>query len=135
MTTESRLAFCTLRQLAPDLIETIMSEGVEVSREQVLELHRELARLAQDRPFAVLVTKLNSYTYSFGAQQEAFKQPLLRALAYHAPDPTRRFAVESLLAVVKTHLRVPIEIFGRREEALSWLRQQMDAADSKTAPR
>lgn len=131
MITEQRLQFCTLRLLAPDLIEVTVDEGVELSVAQVREAHAAFDRLSDGRPSGALISKLHSYTYSFSAQKLIFDQPRVLALAYHAPDPTRRMALGSLLDVAKRDIRFPIKIFEQREEAIAWLREQLDAA----APR
>ena len=57
---EERLAFCTMRLLAPDLVETCVDEGVEFSPEQVAEMHLAHSALSGGRPFGLLVAKIHS---------------------------------------------------------------------------
>ena len=134
MTQEVRLQFCTLRLLAPDVVEVIVDERVESSETQIKEAHAAFDRLTDGRRCGALISKVHSYTYSFPAQRLLYQQPKVRALAYHAPDASRRTALASLLDVAKSEIRFPIRIFEQRDEALRWLREQLDAAAATSQP-
>ena len=54
MTQEVTLPFCTLRLIAPDVVEAIVNEGVEMSLDQVKQGHAAFDRLSGGLPCGAL---------------------------------------------------------------------------------
>ncbi|MFC1588898.1 hypothetical protein ACFL3P_01355 [Pseudomonadota bacterium] len=63
------LSFAKIIILHKDIAEVIINEGVEMTEEMVDQYHAFLiSHLKQ--PFALLINKINAYTYNFAAQEK-----------------------------------------------------------------
>ena len=71
-------------------------------------------------PFAVLINKKNSYTYTFDAQRHLGTLPELRAIAVLAYNDMTVKTTQGLIAIPRD-ISWTIKIFNQRDVALQWL--------------
>lgn len=118
------LPFVQLIKLAPDLVEAIVADGVEMDSAMVAQYHDWIRQHMAD-PCLVLVNKRNAYSYTFDAQREIGTIPQIKAIAFLTYSPISDVATENLAEFPRskpwrTH------IFHDRDEALAWLVAQRD---------
>lgn len=123
--TEYRLSYATIIRLSDHIAEVIVDEGVEMDLEEVEEYHKFL----QDTfvaPFAILVNRKNSYTYSFAAQQKLATLPQFKAIALLVYNKSAEISSQALRDI-KRDQPWNSQIFEDRDEALGWLNEQLAA--------
>lgn len=114
------LSFAKVISLRPNLAELVVNDGLEISGAMVDELHGYL-RAAFQCPFSLLVNKINSYAYSFDAQQRFGDIPELDAVAVVAYS---HMSILTTRVLQEDHYRsrpLNLEIFQDRETAMVWL--------------
>lgn len=115
-----QLGFGKCIEIADDITEVIIDDGIELSVENVKDLHGALKSIHNESKFGVLVNKIHSYTYSFDAQLSISRVPGECAVAIVVYSSHSYSATESLLYMAKD-VENPVRIFRSREEALAWL--------------
>ena len=120
------LSFAKIIILRDDLAEVMINDGVQMDADMVAQYHEFL--LAHLRaPFSLLINKINAYSYNFEAQEKLATLKEINAMAVVAYNRVTRITTETLASFprdVKWNLR----IFSNREDALSWLESQQNAA-------
>lgn len=120
------LSFAKIIILRDDIAEVMINDGVQMDADMVAKYHEFLLTHLRT-PFSLLINKINSYTYNFEAQEKLATLKEINAMAVVAYNRITRITTETLASFprdVKWNLR----IFSNREEALSWLQSQQNAA-------
>ena len=74
------LSLCEVNYLRENIIEVIPFEGIEIGEKEVKEYHKFFDRSFKNA-FGILVNKKYQYSYSFEAQMNITKYPLLKSVA------------------------------------------------------
>jgi hypothetical protein len=117
-----RIGFGKILKLNDNLAEVFIDEGVELTKEQINSYYDTIQQHLIP-PYCVLLNQINSYTYSFEAQQELGKYEGLNAKAILSYTESSKKTMQ-LLKETQTNLaKLNMEIFSERSEALNWLKQ------------
>jgi len=117
-----RLSFCNAIKLDDNLAEFIVDEGVEFNQARVDEYHAWIEANLQ-RPYLVLVHKLNAYHYDFTAQRKVGTLPGIKAVAFVVYSNISKMVTQVMLSMPRD-ADWAYSIFDNRDEALSWLESQ-----------
>ena len=118
-----KLSFCEVNFLRENIIEVIPFEGVEVGEKEVEEYHKFFDRTFKNS-FGVLVNRKYHYTYTFEAQMNITKYPLLKAVAILFYNRQSEVSMEPIRAI-KNH-ECHMEFWhSQRDEAINWLEQEL----------
>jgi len=113
------LPFAKIIILSEDIAEVIINDGVEMNTDMVDQYHDFLLSHLHV-PFALLVNKVNSYSYNFEAQQNLATLKEINAMAVVSYNRSTTLATKNLAAFPRNE-KWNISIFSSRDEALSWL--------------
>jgi len=113
------LPFAKIIILSEDIAEIIINDGVEMNTDMVDQYHDFLLSHLH-APFALLVNKVNSYSYNFEAQQNLATLKEINAMAVVSYNRSTTLATKNLAAFPRNE-KWNISIFSSRDEALSWL--------------
>lgn len=116
------LPFAKIIVLGPDLAEVLINDGVEMNSEMVASYHDFLITHLR-APFALLINKVNAYTYDFEAQENLATLTQISAMAVVTYNRISRISTESLAAIPRS-TEWNLRIFTDRGEALSWLHSE-----------
>ena len=120
------LPFAKIVILRDDIAEVMINDGVEMDTTMVEQYHDFL--LAHLRaPFSLLINKPNSYTYTFEAQEQLATLKEINVMAVVAYNRVTRITTETLASFPRD-VKWKLEIFSNRDDALSWVMTQQDAA-------
>lgn len=117
------LSFGTVTLLRQDLAELVVDQGIEMDLDMVDEYHMFISEFLAD-PCAILINKINQYTYNFEAQLAISNLEKIKAIAAVAYSDASRVASEMLMKL-PTHKQWNMRIFSDRGSALRWLEQQL----------
>jgi len=117
-----KLSFGEITLLQEDIAEVIVNDRVEFNLEMVAEYHEFLINKMKC-PFSLLINKLNSYTYTFEAQQHLATLTDINAMAVVSYSNITELTTKSLIQVSR-EINWKIKIFNEREVALQWLQDQ-----------
>jgi len=117
-----KLSFGEITLLQEDIAEVIVNDRVEFNLEMVAEYHEFLINKMKC-PFSLLINKLNSYTYTFEAQQHLATLTDINAMAVVSYSNITELTTKSLIQVPR-EIDWKIKIFNEREVALQWLQDQ-----------
>ncbi len=117
-----KLSFGEITLLQEDIAEVIVNDRVEFNLEMVTEYHEFLINKMKC-PFSLLINKLNSYTYTFEAQQHLATLTDINAMAVVSYSNITELTTKSLIQVPR-EINWKIKIFNEREVALQWLQDQ-----------
>ena len=106
----------------PNLAEIIVDEGIEMDLAMVSEYHTWISQKLSD-PCMVLINRINSYSYSFGAQLELGSLEQIKAVAIVTNCDKVIKTTEYLKSLPRKNPWNP-KIFNIRDEALTWLEKQ-----------
>lgn len=127
-----QLSFATINVLSKSIVEVIINEGVEVSMEMLEEcddfFHQHL-----NSNFAMLVNKINNYSYSFEVKMTVASQEELSAIAVVVYNNEDRAFVEeltSMRAIDGWNLKIFSGLDLGWQEGYDWLQSELE---SKTA--
>ena len=124
------LPFARIVILREDIAEVMINEGVQMNLAMVDQYHDFLlTRL--DAPFALLINKVNSYSYDFDAQEKLATLKEINAMAVVTYSKVSRLATETLVSFPRK-VKWNIKIFSNRDEALAWLVSQQEAVRMHT---
>ena len=118
-----RLSFGELLKHEADLAEVIVDDGLEMNMEMVEEYHHWI-REHLASPCALLINKINKYTYTFEAQEKIATEPSIRAMAVITYSNMSRVTTEGLVDVPR-EIQWNIKIFGSRSKGFDWLKEQL----------
>jgi hypothetical protein len=117
-----KLSFGEITLLQEDIAEVIVNDRVEFNLEMVAEYHEFLINKMKCL-FSLLINKLNSYTYTFEAQQHLATLTDINAMAVVSYSNITELTTKSLIQVSR-EINWKIKIFNEREVALQWLQDQ-----------
>ena len=123
MSNVHNLSFADITLLEPSIAEVIAYEGVEIDMDMVREFHNFLLSHLQ-APFALLVNKKNSYSYSFEAQLSVALLKEIKAIAVVAYSDGSTSVAKSLKDM-PNHTEWEMETFTDYDEALAWIKEQL----------
>ena len=113
------LSFCEIHILDDDLIEVITNEGIEVNDSMVEEYHEFFRRTFRES-FAVLVNKVNSYSYRFSALLNIGSVKGLKAVAIlHYSKASQE---SHLVNSIRLKNKLNMQHFFNRDSAIIWLK-------------
>ena len=114
------LSFAKIIIVREDIAEVIVDDGVELDIGMVDEYHDFLVAHMRP-PFAVLINKINSYTYSFEAQRKIGSLKELNAIAVVTYNWLAKASTDVLVNSIPREKTWNTDMFPSREEALAWL--------------
>ncbi|WP_298346287.1 hypothetical protein [uncultured Algibacter sp.] len=118
-----KLSFGTINILKNNLAEVIVDEGVVMDEVMIDEYHDFLLNTL-DVPFALLVNKKNSYTYTFTAQKNIVHLNEIKAIAVITKTSGAVMSTETLINV-NGNINSNIKLFQERQSGLTWLNDQL----------
>jgi hypothetical protein len=126
------LDFAKIILLRKDIAEVIIDDGIEIDLAMLNQYHEFLLQRLE-APFALLINKINSYTYSFAAQKKLGSPKQINAMAVVA---YRQTTILSTLALEKMprDRTWNMQLFTERDAALEWLLAQQAAGTGKPDP-
>lgn len=124
------LPFAKIVILREDIAEVMINEGVELDAAMVDQYHDFLLSHLE-APFALLINKVNSYTYNFEAQENLATLKEINAMAVVAYNRITEITTQTLASFPR-EVEWNLKIFSNRDEALSWLISEQ--AEVRTIP-
>lgn len=122
-----RLSFGYFNILAEDILEVIVDDGVELTLEMLEESHQFVDEHFS-RQFAMLINKVNNYTYSYEAQLSLGSYEGLKAIAFVCFSSEDSENIEKLLEMRATDA-LNAQIFSGLElgwqQARTWLQNNL----------
>ncbi|PKD40113.1 hypothetical protein U737_22900 [Methylomonas sp. LW13] len=122
-----RLSFCNAIKLDEDLAEFIVDEGVELNLALVDEYHAWIVAHLQ-RPYLLLVHKVNAYHYDFASQTAMGTLLGIKAAAFVVYTHISQLTTQVMLSMPRDADWV-YRIFNNRDDALMWLGMQRESND------
>ncbi|MCB4807781.1 hypothetical protein LG651_05920 [Tamlana sp. 62-3] len=119
-----KLSFGTINVLEPNLAEVIVNEGIIFNEIMVDEYHDFLLTVLKP-PFSLLINKINSYSYTYGAQQIFCDLSEIHAIGVMVWSSASLLAIDTLKSI-NNHKGWNIKSFRDRDEAISWLKKGLD---------
>ena len=117
-----KLSLGEITLIQEDIAEVILTDRVAFNLEMVAEYHEFLINKMKCL-FSLLINKLNSYTYTFEAQQHLATLTDINAMAVVSYSNITELTTKSLIQVPR-EINWKIKIFNEREVALQWLQDQ-----------
>ena len=108
--------------LHDNIAEVIINEGIEMSIDMINEYHDFLLKNLK-APFAILVNKIHSYTYSFEAQMHLLNLEQLKALGVVSYTQVSEMSTKMLHSMPRA-FEWNLKIFKDRDKAYDWLCEQ-----------
>ena len=121
----NQLSFGQIILLREDIAEVIVNPDIEFDSQMVEEYHEFLLTHLK-APFALLVNKLNSYSYSLEAQLEIANLKEISAMAVVSYSISTNITTKLLINIPRS-VHWNLKIFPDREEALLWLENEQAA--------
>ena len=118
------LPFAKIIILQDDLAEVLIDDGVVMDAEIVEQYHEFLLSHLQ-APFALLINKVNAYSYDFAAQEKLATLEQINAMAVVAYNRITEISTESLASIPRD-AKWNLEIFADRDAALRWLLSEQE---------
>lgn len=114
-----KLPFAKIIILREDIAEVMINDGVEMDANMVEQYHAFLLSHLE-APFALLINKINAYSYDFPAQEILATLKEINAMAVVAYNRTTEITTE-MLASYPRDVAWNLKIFSNRDEAMAWL--------------
>lgn len=114
------LSFAEINLLAPDLIELIVDQGVEIMPAHLRELHAYFSSLAGS-PARLLVNKANPYSFSFEAIRLIGASNTIAALAVVNYISGSLAVANYVKSMLPASMPWEMKNFTDREHAMAWL--------------
>lgn len=108
--------------LADDIAEVIVSDGIEVSGEMVDETRQTLLEYF-DCPCNVLINRVNSYHYSFEAQQRMADLDCVDSVAVLSQSSADEITAR-IVRLFPGKGRWKVSFFADRNSAVEWLERK-----------
>lgn len=118
-----KLSFGHIAIIQDNLAEVIVDEDIEFNMDMVAEYHTWLLNHLQS-PFAILINKINPYTYTFKAQVNIANLPEIKVMAVVSYSKATEEATNVLIDIPRKS-KWNIRIFQEREAALNWLQAEL----------
>ncbi|QBY04690.1 hypothetical protein E2K93_09935 [Thalassotalea sp. HSM 43] len=122
-----QMSFGVINLLSDHLAEVIIDEGVVMSLEMCEEYDEFLLNMF-DRPFGLLINKLNNYSYTFEAKLHIASLEFLKVMAVVHYNSEAQAQTQSVLDQRRQdnwHLKQFCGLQLGREQALQWLETEM----------
>jgi len=119
-----KLSFAKVIVLESNLAEVIVDEGVNIDIEMVDEIHHCLLSIFT-HSFLLLINKTNSYSTQLDALIKFGALPVLNKIAVFAPNKMAKLSAD-FAADIPSSAELDIQVFTNRDDAFSWLTQQLD---------
>lgn len=117
------LSFGRIIKLQDNLAEVIVNKDVEFNTAMIDEYHTWLLENLS-APFALLINKINPYTYTFDAQLNIANLPGIRAMAILAYSRVTEESTNVLISMPRKN-KWNVRQFHLRANALSWLNDEL----------
>ncbi|MCA9942825.1 MAG: hypothetical protein H6656_16945 [Ardenticatenaceae bacterium] len=118
------LSFGQIIKLQDNLVEVIVEPEIEFNMDMVAEYHAWLLENL-NAPFAILINKVNSYTYTFQAQMNIANLPEIKAMAVVSYSKASEESTSVLIEMPRKS-KWNIHIFEDRDIALNWLQLELE---------
>ena len=118
--TTHHLSFSTVTLLKDNVVEVIANEGIEVDMQMANELKHFFKSNLKHR-FFVLINRVNSYSYTFEAQQSILNIKNIHSLAFVAYSQSSAESAKLLTVFATEDIKYEIEFFSDRDSSLNWL--------------
>ena len=125
--TRHQLSFGTIDILQANIAEVIIDEGVEMTLSMVNDYHQFLKTHLQS-PFALLINKVNPYSYTYEAQKVIATLTEIAVMAVVTYRDVTQAATEHLIQVPRD-VAWNIQLFSDRSLALAWLMEQVKTVE------
>lgn len=113
------LPFATIIVLRNDLAEVIINEGV-VMDELMVDMYHDFLLTHLKAPFALLVNKKHSYSYTFEAQKTIASLKEISHIAVVVATHGALMSTETLININGSN-KWNIRLFQERDLALNWV--------------
>ncbi|MDX1296071.1 MAG: STAS/SEC14 domain-containing protein [Sulfurimonadaceae bacterium] len=123
----SDLDFGVYKEISPQIVEVVIDEGMELTEKMQGQAEKALNDTYQEKPYGLLINRVNPYTHSYGSIRKVARFNNLTALAIVVYSSSAE-----VIAQVHTYFQKNVKIFSDREEALSWL--EMKLLSEKMSP-
>lgn len=118
-----KLSFGTINVLQKNLAEVIVNEGILMDEVMIDEYHDFLLNTLE-APFGLLINKIHSFSYTFGAQKSIAHLDEMNSMAVVAKTSGAVMSTETLINV-NGNINRNIKLFQGKEEALAWLQKEL----------
>ncbi|BFM14773.1 hypothetical protein R50073_09560 [Maricurvus nonylphenolicus] len=110
-----------------DIVEVIADDGIEIDLAMIGEFHEFLINNMQ-APFALLINKRNSYSFTLEAQKYLYALEQINAVAVVAHNKASEDTAQALLDY-PGNPDFEGKVFDNREDALNWLKNKQNQGD------
>jgi hypothetical protein len=110
------LTFGAFREIAPNIMEIIINEGVELSGKHIEQIEEGLLE-KYNTPYALLINRVKSYSHTHASMQRVAKLRNLAALAIVVHSGASEHA-----AMIHGLYQDNIRVFDDKDKAATWLR-------------
>jgi hypothetical protein len=117
------LTIGTFQEIAPNIIEIIINEGVELNRKHIQRVEEGLLE-KYGGEYALLINRVNSYSHTHDSMQKVSKMRNLAAIAIVVYSN-----VSEKAATLHQLFQDNIRIFEGKEKALTWLVERLNKKD------
>ncbi|EAQ66808.1 hypothetical protein MED121_12810 [Marinomonas sp. MED121] len=112
------LPFGLFMEIEPNIMEVIINEGVQISRQQIEQMEQGLLQKYQDHPYSLLINRKNAYSHEHDALSRVAELKNVEAMAIIAYTDATAIAAKMHLLYSNN-----IQIFTDKASALNWLKQ------------
>lgn len=122
-----RLSFANFKMLSEHIVEVVVDEGVNMSLEMIEECHQFINEHFSER-FAMLINRVNNYTYSYEAKLSVASYENLVAIAFvYYTEDAKKLTDElyKLRAFDGWNYRIFSGMELGWQQALTWLKQEL----------
>jgi len=124
-----RMSFGFFNKLSEDVFEVVADEGIEITLEMIDECHEFVDEFITG-DFALLVNRINTYSYSFEAKLSIASYEGLRAIAFVYYNSESKQAIDDLQdnrMKDKWNAKMFSGLELGWQQAYDWLQQEMTA--------
>ena len=119
----SKLSFCKINKVSESIAEIIVYDGIEVDLKMVEEYHKWISENLST-PCALLVNKINKYTYTFEAQINLIDLPQIKAIAVITYNRISELTTATLTKLPRK-TKWNLKMFYTKEDGLEWLESEL----------
>lgn len=122
-----RLSFAYFNILSNDIVEVVVDENIEMTLEMVEECHQFINTHFQEK-FAMLINRVNNYTYTYEAKLSiaAYENLIAMAFVYYSEESK---VITENLSTLRSLDQWNYRIFSGLElgwqQAFDWLQQEL----------
>ncbi len=122
-----RLSFAYFNILSNDIVEVVVDENIEMTLEMVEECHQFIETHFQEK-FAMLINRVNNYSYTYEAKLSiaAYENLIAMAFVYYSEESK---AIAENLSTLRSFDQWNYRFFSGLElgwqQAFDWLQQEL----------